>query len=440
MQSPTAIVERTEKVAGSELTEEAARRGPESLVPEGTHLDRLIDFGFLREWLGASADASFLGVATWQWLAIGCVLFAGFVADLVARSILVRILARFGGLDAGIRRRAARSAGLAVAGVVWFQLLGSVRLEGAVFVMLAAAARLFVVLAATLAAFRIVDAAGDILAQRAKRTESTFDDMILPLVRKTVKVLALVMGIVNLAPLLGVEIGPLVGAIGIGSLGFAFAAQNTIENIFGSVTVVLDKPFVVGDWVVIEGTEGTVELVGLRSTRVRTFYNSLVTIPNSMLTKVRVDNYGARRYRRFKTMLSVRYATSPAQIEAFCEGLRALVAAHPATRKDYHQIVLNEFGASSLDILLYIFFEVPDWTAELEARHAFMLDVMRLAKELGVDFAFPTQTTLIDRDSGQPAAPAALVEPKDREAALDYGASVARSLARGASSPASSPG
>jgi len=91
MQSPTAIVERTEKVAGSELTEEAARRGPESLVPEGTHLDRLIDFGFLREWLGASADASFLGVATWQWLAIGFVLFAGFVADLVARSILAPI-------------------------------------------------------------------------------------------------------------------------------------------------------------------------------------------------------------------------------------------------------------------------------------------------------------------------------------------------------------
>ncbi|MFM1822989.1 MAG: Low conductance mechanosensitive channel YnaI [Planctomycetota bacterium] len=432
MQSPTAIVEKTEKAASTELARDAAARETRPLVPEGTELDRWLDFGFLREWLGAPADAEFLGVATWQWIAIGIVLFAGFVGDLVARAVVQRLLARFVVIDAEIRRRACRSVGLAVAGVVWFQLLGSVRLEGTVFVMLAGAARLFVVLASTLAAFRVIDAAGAILTERARRTENTFDDMILPLVRKTLKVLALVMGIVNLAPLLGVEIGPLVGAIGIGSLGFAFAAQNTIENIFGSVTVVLDKPFVVGDWVVIEGTEGTVEVVGLRSTRVRTFYNSLVTIPNSMLTKVRVDNYGARRYRRFKTMLSVRYATSPAQIEAFCEGLRALVAAHPSTRKDYHQIVLNEFGGSSLDILLYIFFEVPDWTAELAARHAFMLDVMRLAKELGVDFAFPTQTTLLERDSGQPPAPAALVEPRDREAALAYGASVARSIARGA--------
>jgi MscS family membrane protein len=428
MQSPTAIVERTEKAASTEIARDAAVREARPLVPEGTALDRWLDFGFLREWLGASADAEFLGIATWQWIAIGAVLFTGFVGDLVARVAVQRLLARFGELDDGLRRRACRSVGLAVAGVVWFQLLGSVRLEGAVFDMLAGAARLFVVLAATLAAFRVIDAAGAILMERARRTENTFDDMILPLVRKTLKVLALVMGVVNLAPLLGVEIGPLVGAIGIGSLGFAFAAQNTIENIFGSVTVVLDKPFAVGDWVVIDGTEGTVEQVGLRSTRVRTFYNSLVTVPNSMLTTTKVDNYGARRYRRFKTMLTVRYATSPAQIEAFCEGLRALVAAHPSTRKDYHQIVLNEFGGSSLDILLYIFFEVPDWTAELQARHAFMLDVMRLAKELGVDFAFPTQTTLIDRDGGQPPEPAALAEAKDRDSALAYGADIGRAI------------
>lgn len=427
MQSPVSVMEKSESAARGELARKAASE-PRELLPEHADLDRWLDFGVLREWIGPAADTPFLGVATWQWIALGIVLFAGFALDLVARAATARILGRFGELDGDIRRRACRSVGIAVAGVVWFQLLGAVRLEGTVLVLLASAARIFVVLAATLAAFRLIDAVGDILMVRARRTANTFDDMILPLVRKTLKVLALAMGVVNLAPLLGVEIGPLIGAIGIGSLGFAFAAQNTIENIFGSVTVVLDKPFVVGDWVVIEGTEGTVELVGLRSTRVRTFYNSLVTIPNSMLTKVCVDNYGARRYRRFKTTLTVRYATSPEQIEAFCEGIRALVRSHPRTRKDYQQVVLNDFGASSLNILLYIFFEVPDWTAELEARHAFMLDVIRLAKALGVDFAFPTQTTLIDRDGGQPPAPAALVEAKDRDAALAYGASVGRAL------------
>jgi MscS family membrane protein len=132
--------------------------------------------------------------------------------------------------------------------------------------------------------------------------------------------------------------------------------------------------------------------VGFRSTRVRTFYNSLVTMPNSILTTTKIDNMGARRFRRMKQVLSVTYDTSPEKIEAFCEGIRKIIQLHPYMRKDYYQVYFNEYGAASLNILVYVFWATPDWSMELRERHRFLLDILRLAKQLDVEFAFPTQT------------------------------------------------
>jgi small-conductance mechanosensitive channel len=122
----------------------------------------------------------------------------------------------------------------------------------------------------------------------------------------------------------------LLAGLGIGGIAFALAAKDTVENLFGSVTVLVDRPFQVGDWVVIGDQEGTVEEIGFRSMRLRTFYNSRITIPNSLLVKSAVDNLGARRYRRVKCMIGVQYDTPPDRIEAFCEGIRELIRRHPA--------------------------------------------------------------------------------------------------------------
>jgi MscS family membrane protein len=165
-----------------------------------------------------------------------------------------------------------------------------------------------------------------------------------------------------------------------------------VSNLFGSLTLLFDRPFQIGDWIQIGSVDGSVESVGMRSTRVRTFYNSLITIPNSELTTATIDNYGARQYRRFKTDIGVQYDTTPEQIEAFCEGIRELIRRHPYTRKDYYHVYLNTFGASSLNILLYCFLDTPEWSTELRERERLMLDIMKLARELGVQFAFPTQT------------------------------------------------
>ncbi len=117
-----------------------------------------------------------------------------------------------------------------------------------------------------------------------------------------------------------------------------------------------------------------------------------MTLPNSLLTTAVVDNMGRRRYRRIKTTLGLQYNTTPDQLEAFCEGVRELVRRHPNTRKDYFHVYFNDFGPSSLDVMLYCFVQCPDWGAELQSRHSLLANIVRLADKLGVQFAFPTRT------------------------------------------------
>ncbi|MCA9297555.1 MAG: mechanosensitive ion channel, partial [Phycisphaerales bacterium] len=131
-------------------------------------------------------------------------------------------------------------------------------------------------------------------------------------------------------------------------------------------------------------------------------YNSLVVVPNALLVRATVDNYGQRQYRRYKTHLALTYDTPPDRIDAFCEGVRELIRAHPYTRKDYYHVYLHQMGASSLDILIYMFHDCPDWSVELRERHRLLTDILRLAAHLEVSFAFPTQTLHLERGTDEP--------------------------------------
>ena len=263
-------------------------------------------------------------------------------------------------------------------------------------------AQVVLALGLSLTAYHLVDILFLYMAHRAKRSDSKIDDILVPLFRKSAKVAVIILGLFFLGNALALDMKNLVAGLGIGGLAFAFAAKDTIANVFGSVTVILDRPFGVGDWVKIDGDlEGTVEEVGIRSTRIRTFYDSLITLPNGRLADARIDNFGGRKYRRFSTVVGIEYATAPEKIEAFCEGIRQIIATHRWTRKDYFHVYLNNLGASSLDILLYVFWEVPSWSKELAERHRLLLDILRLGRELGVQFAFPTQTLHLFKEESQ---------------------------------------
>lgn len=261
--------------------------------------------------------------------------------------------------------------------------------------------KVLIPLTVTIIAYRLADLFGDFLSTLASKTKTTIDDNLIPLARKTIKVFVVAFGAVFILENVNIPVTPLLAGISIGGLAFALAAQDTVKNFFGSVTIFTDQPFEVGDWIVFDNNEGMVEEVGIRSTRIRTFYNSLVSIPNGRLADMTVDNMGRRQYRRYMTKISVTYDTDPDSINLFVEGLRRIVENHPQTWKDYSQIHLNDFADSSIQILFYIFFEVPDWTAELEARHEVLYEITKLAKALDVRFAYPTSTLHVENFPGR---------------------------------------
>ena len=189
--------------------------------------------------------------------------------------------------------------------------------------------------------------------------------------------------------------------LGLGGLAFALAAKDACANFFGSIMILLDRPFNIGDWVIIGETEGSVEEIGFRSTRIRTFYDSLITVPNSILANANIDNMGQRNYRRIKAFFGLTYDTPPEKMEAFLEGVKNIVKANPYTRKDYYHVVFTAYGNFSLDVMLYCFSKVPDWSAELVQRQNIYLEILRLAEKIGVDFAFPTQTLHMESFPGQ---------------------------------------
>ena len=368
---------------------------------------------------------SFL-LENWQWLGLLGLLFVAVILDRIVRGLANRAVRRVTGrehvsIEPDVLHSFERPLGL-LAGVILFEfLLPVLGLEAGVMGVLLLATSFFATVAGVWAAYRLVDVFSDYLHERAAGTSNKFDDMLVPLVRRTLKLFVVVIGLVFVASRLSDDLWGVVAGLGIGSLAVGFAARDSIENLFGTFTVLLDKPFQIGDWIIVGDLEGTVETVGFRSTRIRTFYNSIITVPNRTFIASHVDNMGERVYRRVRTNLSLTYDTPPEKIEAFCEGIREIIRAHPYTRKDYFHVYLNGFGASSLDVLLYAFLETPEWGTELREKHRLYADILRLAERLGVSFAFPTQTLHV-------AKPEDLEHP-DRPASDTDGAKVGRQLA-----------
>ncbi len=357
-------------------------------------------------WLRSKMPAGLLAprfiLEPWQWLGLLALVFIGIVLDrlvvfLVQMPAGLWLRRHVDRVEPTTLRRALRPLGMIAMALLWSSGMYALWLPAEVLEVLEVAARFVATAAGVWAAYRLVDIVSALLEARAARTKNRFDDLLVPLVRKSLKVFIAAFGLVFLADTLHIQIKSLLAGLGLGGLAVALAAQDTVKNLFGSLMVLVDRPFSVGDWIVVGDFEGTVEEVGFRSIRIRTFYNSLITLPNSNLIASPVDNYGARRFRRWSTRLSIAYDTPPGRIDAFCEGLRELVRRHPATRKDSFHVYLNGFGESALEVLLYLFFEVADWSGELAARHELALDVLRLADELGVELAFPTRTVWLHR-------------------------------------------
>jgi MscS family membrane protein len=357
--------------------------------------------------LPKTSQNKFLGLKVWQWLGLALLLLLAGIFHFILSWLLPPLLRRLGGnkafrslLQSGLIRKIARYTSVFIILRLLLLFLPTLQLPIEASSFAVTVIKVLSMIMVMLIALRIVDILVVYFDRRTRETENRLDEQMVPILKGILQVVIFVAGLLQILSILNVNVTALIAGISIGAVAIGLAAKDTVANVFGSLMIFLDKPFQVGDWIHYAGIDGTVEQVGIRATRVRTFANSLVYIPNAALTNSAIDNYGLRVFRRFKTTIAITYDTPPAIIEKFVEGLEQIVVNHPRTRKDYFEIHLNDFGDHSLNILFYIFFDVPSWSDELRGRQEVMLAVINLAAAMGVRFAFPTSTIQIEEMPG----------------------------------------
>lgn len=221
------------------------------------------------------------------------------------------------------------------------------------------------------------------------RSDSDLDDQLMPIIRKSVKVLLWAMGLIIGLNNAGFDVAALIAGLGIGGLALALAAQDTVKNIFGGIMVFADKPFKMKDRIVINDLDGIVEEIGVRSTRLRTLDGRLITIPNAHFSDNAVENISAEPARRIVVNFNLNLNTTPAQMEQAMGILNEIVGKNEKT-DGAHSVTFNTWGASSLGLMLMYY--IPETANILPAQTEINLEILRQFREAGIELAYPTQT------------------------------------------------
>ena len=238
------------------------------------------------------------------------------------------------------------------------------------------------------------------LKRWAASTESTIDDMLAPIVGKTLRLFIVVIGgIIIIQNLTGLKIGPLLASLGIGGLAVALAAKDSIANFFGTLTILFDKPFQVGQRITLDKYDGTVENVGFRSTRIRTLAGHLVTIPNDKLVNSSVENIGERPHIRWLTNIGITYDTPPDKVETAVQIIREILENHEGMKEDFPpRVFFNGFNDWSLNIMVVVWYHPPNyWDYQAWLQNT-CLEIMRRFEAEDIDFAFPSRTIYMAND------------------------------------------
>ncbi|MEL7230467.1 MAG: mechanosensitive ion channel family protein, partial [Pseudomonadota bacterium] len=259
---------------------------------------------------------------------------------------------------------------------------------------------------------RIVDGLADIARFGMSRTNRLNSVAVVMLARRMGKTLVIGVIAISILNTLGVDVTTGLAALGIGGIALALGAQKTIENLVGSITVVADKPVRVGDFCKFGDVMGTVEDIGIRSTRLRTLDRTVVTIPNGAFASSQIENYTLRDEFRLDTRLNLRYETTPDQIRFLLVEIRKLLYAHEDVSNTPARVRLESLNSHSIDIWVFSYVRAESYDHFLEIQEDLLLRVMDLVKESGTDFAFPSQTIYLSRDS-KPTAEAAKATGKE---------------------------
>jgi MscS family membrane protein len=353
---------------------------------------------WVREWIPEPLQRyGPAGLLWWQWLAVpllvAIALLMGRLLGALTRGVLARLTRR---TDTTWDERLLESIGpaltllwaVAVAGMLlsWLALLPSAR----------QAARALLGGIATLAVFwaiwRSVDVWTLYLSARPGVAENASARSLLSLIRNFTKVFVAMGAVLATLAAFGYPVATVLAGLGIGGIALAFGAQKTVENLFGSVSLAVDQPFRLGDFVRIQDFVGNVERIGMRSTQIRTLDRTLISIPNGQLSEMRIEDFASRDRIRFACMVGLVYGTTEAQIRRIVAGMEQVLRDHPRIWPDTVVVRFAGFGASSLDIEVMAWFDTADFDEFRDCRQEVLLAFMRVVETEGSSFAFPTQT------------------------------------------------
>ncbi|HUU29473.1 MAG TPA: mechanosensitive ion channel family protein [archaeon] len=269
------------------------------------------------------------------------------------------------------------------------------------------------VLIAVWAAYRLCDLVAEMTRTFFEKQNPEMAEQFTPLVRQAIRITVVIVGGILIIQNLGYSVTSLVAGLGIGGLAIALAAQDTISNVFGTLVMFTDKPFKIGDWIRFGEVDGFVEEVGFRSIKLRTWSNTLMYIPNKMITSQIIENCASMKKRRVKMTVGIQYDSPSDKVRELVRRIRELLQNDSDVNQEYMLVHFTDFGPSSLDIFIYYFTVNTAWAEYLEVRERINLRIMEIVHELGLSFAFPSSTLYFGSRLSMEQAP--VTEPGKRE-------------------------
>ncbi len=338
-----------------------------------------------------------LGVQLWQWvgllLAFVLSLLLGSVASWLGRAVLARLAARTSWTwddDLVAAMNGPLAIGFAV--VAFLALTQSLALGAGPRASVLGGCKLTAILAGGWLVLRLVDVAGLALIQFFKGRHDDLATAMVPVFRKVLK--PIVGGLVAVVALqnLGLNVAGLLAGLGIGGLAIALAGKSALENLFGSLAIAFDRPFKIGEYVKVDAFAGTIEDVGLRSTRIRTLDRTLVSIPNAQMADAKVENFARRDRFRLYATLGLEYGTSMDQLKLVLDDVKKLLLSRPEVWQESFTVRFVGYGAYSLNVDVMVWVQSPTFDLFSGVREELLMEMGRIVERAGARFAFPSQT------------------------------------------------
>ena len=346
-------------------------------------------------------ETEFLDIQLRQWLALPILVGVGYGLGLLVTSLGLRLLRRR-------QRELASVLSTFVVGpvrlliLVLFLFLAHQLFQPSLIVgrLLTALEQIVLVLALAWMVLRILESVEEIVRNHAVRRGRTTLLPLLPVLRKSAKIFIATFAGLAVLHSFGVNVITVLAGLGIGGIAVALAAQKTVENFIGGITLYADQPVRVGEFCRFGGAVGTVEEVGLRSTRVRTLERTVVTIPNGEFSNLQIENFARRDRIWYHPTIGLRYETTPDQLRYVLVEVRQLLYAHPKVDSASARVRFVRFGSSSLDLEVFSYVTVTDFGEYLEVAEDLNLRMLDIVAAAGSSFAFPSQTTYVEQGSG----------------------------------------